>query len=138
MAPWVRDPHSGGVKIPDALKRQTEARILAHAAKHYAGTYSRLDVRFKGALCYVDAYQEPDRNAAPAPGSGETLEEYRERLRTSPLHLCRLRYCGQDEWSVAFFTYSHMKYEPTTFGNGSFFGTPEEGLEVGAVYLQEG
>jgi hypothetical protein len=135
MAPWVRDPHSGGVKIPDALKRQTEQRILAHAAKRYAGSYSRLDIRFRGALCYIDAYQDPAANAVPPPGSSETLAEFRERLRTSPLHLCRLRYCGQDQWSLAFFTYSHMKFEPCIFGNGTFFGTPEEGLDVGAVYL---
>lgn len=136
MAPWVRDPHYGGVKIPDALKRRTEQRILAHAAKHYAGTYSRLDIRFRGALCYIDAYQDPPKNAAPVPDLGETLEEHRERLRNTPLHLCRLRYCGQDQWSVAFFTYSHMKFEPCVFDNGSFFGTPEEGLDVGAAYLK--
>jgi hypothetical protein len=29
-----------------------------------------------------------------------------------------------------------MKYEPCVFENGSFYGTPEEGLDVGAVYLK--
>ena len=70
------------------------------------------------------------------PGSRESVDDFRERLRTTPLHLCRLRYCGKDEWSVAFFTYSHMKYEPCVFESGSFYGTPEEGLDVGAVYLK--
>jgi hypothetical protein len=136
MAPGVRDPHSGGVKITDALKRETETRIRAHAEKHYAGTFARLDVRFRGALCYIDAYQEPDPDSRPMPSSGESLEEYRERQRTFPHHLCRLRYCDQEEWSVAFYTYSHMKYEPSFFANGTFYGTPEEGFDVGAVYLQ--
>jgi hypothetical protein len=36
---------------------------------------------------------------------------------------------------VAFFTYRHMKYELCVFKSGSFCGTSEEGLDVGAVYL---
>ena len=136
MALWVRDPHSGGVKILDTLKRETERRIRAHAEKYYAGTFTRLEVRFRGALCYIDASQEPGPDSRPLPRSGESLEEYRERQRTFPHHLCRLCYCGREEWSVAFYTYSHMKYEPSVFGNGTFFGTPEEGFDVGAVYLQ--
>jgi hypothetical protein len=61
-----------------------------------------------------------------------------ERLRNVPTHLCRLRYLGpyRTAWSVAFFTYSHERYEPTFFENGELEGTPEEGFEVGAVYLQ--
>ena len=52
-------------------------------------------------------------------------------------HLCRLRFFKVDEWSLAFFTYSHERYEPHYFDNGTFFGTPEEGLAVGAVYLED-
>ena len=137
MKVWVRDPHSGGVKISEALKRETEQRIRQHAEKHYAGTYTKLDIKFRGALCHIDAYKEPDACQKPPPGSGETLEQYRERLRSSPWHLCRLRHCGRDQWSVAFYTYSHMKYEPCVFDNGTFYGTPEEGLDVGGVYLQD-
>ena len=44
-------------------KLATKARLLAHAEKHYAGRYARLDARFKGALCYIDAYTEPDATA---------------------------------------------------------------------------
>jgi len=48
-----------------------------------------------------------------------------------------LRYFfGHGEWSVAFYTYSHERYEPTVFGSGQLLGTPEEGFDVGAVYLQ--
>jgi hypothetical protein len=134
---WVRDPHSGGVKIPETLKRATKARILAHAAKHYAGRYTRLDVRFKGALCYIDAYREPDASGTTWKITGETKEQYLDRLRSTPLHLCRLRHRGQDRWSVAFYTYSHERYEPTFFASGEDIGTPEAGLDVGAVYLTE-
>ena len=84
----------------------------------------------------MDAYKEPDSGERPLPGSGETLGEYRERLRSTPLHLCRLRYFRPEDWTVAFYTYSHMKYEPAMFANGTFYGTPEEGLDIGAVYLQ--
>lgn len=124
---WVFDPDSGGVKIPESAKEQTKRRILAHAEKHYAGRYARLDVRFKGALCYVDAYIEPDTRGSPWKATRETREQFVERLRAAPTHLCRLRYFGPDRWSVAFFTYSHERYEPSFFASGEQFGTPEEG-----------
>ncbi|NET36872.1 MAG: hypothetical protein F6K19_33405 [Cyanothece sp. SIO1E1] len=34
MAPWVYDPHSGGVKIPERVQISTGQRILAYAEKH--------------------------------------------------------------------------------------------------------
>ena len=37
---------------------------------------------------------------------------------------------------MAFYTYSNEHYEPCTFPNGTFYGTPEEAFEVGAVYLR--
>jgi hypothetical protein len=97
-----------------------------------------LEIHFRGALCYVDAYVEPE---PPSRGLlralGETRQDYLERLRQVPLHLCRLRYFGwRKVWSVAFYTYSHERYELCTFPNGAFYGTPEEAFEVGAVYLQ--
>jgi hypothetical protein len=133
--PWVRDPHSGGVKIPPKVQEATRARILAHAEKRYAGKYTRLDVRFKAALCYIDAYTEPDAHANTWKVTGETRHQFVERMRNTPTHLCRLRHFGPDRWSVAFFTYSHERYEPTFFASGEAIGTPEEGLDVGAVYL---
>src|SRR5437016_215763 len=88
---WVYNPHVGGRPIPEAVRERIQQRILAHAAKHYAGKYARLDVRFHGALCYIDAYLEPDpatyrRN----PRFPETRAEYLNRLRHIPVHLCRL------------------------------------------------
>ncbi len=51
------------------------------------------------------------------------------------MHLCRMRYFGPDDWSLAFYTYSNEKYEPCVFHSGDWFGTPEEAFEIGATYL---
>ena len=56
---WVKDPHSGGVKIPERIRERVKTRILKHAETHHAGKYTRIDIRFKGFFCYIDAYQEP-------------------------------------------------------------------------------
>ena len=37
--------------------------------------------------------------------------------------------------TVAFYTYSHERYEPTFFADGTDHGTPEEAFDIGAVYL---
>jgi len=52
------------------------------------------------------------------------------------MKLCRLRHFTEDRWSVAYFSYSNMKYDPCVFENGFSQGTPEEGFEVGAMYLE--
>ena len=137
MRAWVRDPHSGGVKIPAAVQDRTSQRILAYAEKYYAGEYNRLDIRFRGHFCYIDAYTEPyvPENYDPKM-FGESREDYIKRRRNTPIHLCRLRYLGnEDEWSMAFYTYSHERYEPCIFANGTFYGTPEEAFQIGALYL---
>ena len=137
---WVYDPDSGGVKIPDAVKQRTEQRIRAYAEAHFAGRYTRLDIRFRGQFCYVDAYTEPVvREGWPPPDWPETREQYVERLRATPTHLCRLRYFGKpDEWGFAFYTYSNEKYELSMFDDGDFFGTPENAFHLAAnAYLNE-
>jgi hypothetical protein len=103
-----------------------------------AGRYPTIDVRFRGALCYIDAYCEPDPpSRATLRATGETAAEYVARVRAIPMHLCRLRYfAGQQRWTVAFYTYSHERYEPTMFPSGDIFGTPEEGFDLGAIYLR--
>jgi hypothetical protein len=55
---WVYNPHAGGVKISPKLHARIRAGIEAYAAKNYAGKYDRLNVRFHGALCYVDSYRD--------------------------------------------------------------------------------
>jgi hypothetical protein len=133
---WVFDPHSGGVKIPPSVQADVRARLERHATTHYAGRYSRLDIKFRGALCYMDAYREP---SPPSPellkATRETNAQYLERLRSFPTHLGRLRYFSNDRCSYCFFTYSHERYEPTVFHSGDWFGTPEDALDIGATYL---
>jgi hypothetical protein len=133
---WVRDPDSGGVKIPDDVKVRTTARIERYAEKHFKGKYSRIDVRFRGVFCYVDAYREPGPQVYVP--KGMTRAEVIERQRSTPTHLCRLRYFGkEDAWSMGFFKYSDEKYELCMFESGDFWGTPEDAFEVAAgVYLE--
>jgi hypothetical protein len=137
---WVFDPDHGGVKISEAVKRRTEARIRRYAEAHFAGRYTRLDVRFRGQFCYIDAYTEPEPLGPDWPPADwpESREEYLERLRNTPTHLCRLRYFGKEEgWGFAFYTYSNMRYELSVFPSGEFFGPPEEAFHVSAeLYLQ--
>jgi hypothetical protein len=127
------------MKIPERVQQRTRQRILAYAEQHYAGKYTRLDVRFRGQFCYIDAYTEPHVPPDfPPPKWPESREEDLERLRNTPTHLCRLRYFGdEDRWSMAFYTYSHETYEPCFFDTGSDHGTPEAAFETAAVYLQD-
>lgn len=137
---WVFDPDSGGVKIPAPVKQRTETRIRQVAEAEFAGCYTRLDIRFRGVFCYVDAYTEPE---PPGPGWppadwSETRDEYLERLRNTPTHLCRLRYFGADDrWSFGFYTYSDERYRLSFFPSGEFLGTPEDAFRVAAgAYLR--
>ena len=136
---WVIDPDSGGVKVPDAVKLSTEDRIRKCAESKFADRYTRLETRFRGQFCYIDAYTEPEPMGPnwPPPDWPETREEYMERMRNTPTHLCRLRYFGDEErWGFAFYTYSNEKYELSVYPTGDFYGTPEEAFETSAeVYL---
>ena len=134
---WFYNPHTGGVKIKPHDQRRIRERILAHANKHYAGKFIRLDIRFHGALVYIDAYQEPGPPSRELLKlRGETREQYYEFMRNQPTYLVRLRHFVRDDgWSAAFYTYSHERYEPCVFPNGSWTGTLEEGFDIGAIYL---
>lgn len=94
MRGWVRDPHSGGVKIPVNVRQRTEQRIRAYAQAHYAGKFTRLDIRFRGALCYIDAYTEPQEpSAALLRLRGETraVSGARAKLAAPPVPAALLR-----------------------------------------------
>lgn len=133
---WAMDPGSGGQTIPNAVKSALTRRIEAYAAQHYAGQFIRLGIRFRAQFCYIDAYQEPTiAKGWPPDDWPETLEEFTERLRNVPIHLCRLRYFGDDRWGFAFYTYSNEQYELALFPNGTFYGTPEEAFAASAVFL---
>jgi hypothetical protein len=133
---WVLDPHSGGVVIPEQTRRRAIARIEKYAALHHAGKYTRLAFRFRGPLCYVDAFVEPEPpSAALLKQTGESREQFLDRMRALPMRLCRLRHFAEDRRSMAFFTYSNERYEPCVFPTGSFFGMPEEAFALAARYL---
>ena len=134
---WQFNPDSGGITIPEQKRREVNRRLEEYAAENYAGRYTRLDVRFRGKFCYVDAYTEPFMPEGWPPDDWpETREQMVERLRGTPLHLCRLRYFGGDEWGFAFYTYSNEKYTFSFFPDGRATGTPEDAFEASAVYLE--
>jgi len=45
--------------IPEAVQRRTERRIIDYAAKESPGKFARIEVRFRGVHCYIDAYPDP-------------------------------------------------------------------------------
>jgi len=99
---WMHVPDAGGVKIPPAVRQRTEQRILRYAKKHFTDKYTRLEIRFRSQFCYIDAYTEPSiPKDWPPEEWQETREQYIERLRNTPTHLCRLRYFGDEErWAL--------------------------------------
>ncbi len=63
MAPrktWVFSPDSGGTEIQDEVKLDVVKRINRIAERRFRGKYTRLDIRFKGQFCYIDAYRKPE------------------------------------------------------------------------------
>lgn len=112
---WVRDLQSGGTPIPERERESIIQRIEQYAQKHYRGRYQRLDVRFRGSFCYVDAFQDDD---------------------PQPVHLCRLRHFNKNLWSVAIYTYSNEAYTPSVVGADDGSTTIEAGFAAAAnLYL---
>ena len=123
------------MRIPEAVQRRTEARLARYAEQHFNGCYTRLAIRFRAQFCYVDAYSEPEEPGPNWPPTDwpETREEYLERLKNTPTHLCRLRYLGDEErWGFGFFAYSSGRYELAFFPSGEYFGPPEDAFDVAA------
>ena len=82
---WTFTPHLGGKKIPAETQAEVIKRINEYAEKNYTGKYSRLDIKFRGTLCYIDAYKEPYvPEGDPPKWMNETREQYIERLKKHP------------------------------------------------------
>ena len=134
---WMFDPNTGGKKIPPTIQAEVERRIRKVAEEQFSGRYARLEIRFRNQFCYIDAYTEPSISENwPPPDWPETRDEYIARMRSTPTHLCRLRYFGGDRWGFAFYAYSGEKYELSMFPSGEFLGIPEDAFFVSAqTYL---
>jgi hypothetical protein len=135
---WQFDPSSGGRPVPDAVRRAAKAAILAHGQRHFTGRYRELDVRFKAQFCYVDACVEPEELVADEEpvDAGGNRGECLERVRSSELKLCRLRFFAPDRWSLAIYSYAQERYEASVFADGGFVGRPQDGFDLAAnLYL---
>ncbi len=133
---WVFVPGSGGVPVPKHKQETIRQRIIARIAETHLGTYERIDVRFRGKHCYIDAYTAPPAmSAKDLKRNGETREEFEARWRSHPMHLCRLLHHSMEEWGCAFYTYSNERYEICAMSSGRFKGPLEEGVDIGATYL---
>jgi hypothetical protein len=107
--PWHYDPQSGGQKISahtyDSLRRQAED--FSRTRPWYER--SRLVLRFKNQFCYVDEQGVND---------------------SKPSAFIRLRYFRDQAWSLAYYTWSHERYEPCLFASGKWEGTLEEAIQT--------
>ena len=112
MKVWCRDPQSGGVKIPPHLQKTITDQANAYAAKQAWSRQFQLQLRYRNQFCYLDA-----------------SEEGKEQFPIG-----RLRYFN-NEWSLAFYTYSNERYQPCMFENGKWFGTIEQAIAICSVYL---
>lgn len=122
------------------IKPHIRQRIFTHAQKYYAGKYNRIDVRYRGVFCYIDAYTEPSVSPDYEPElfGGKSRDERIAELWDLPTYLCRLRFFGDEyKWTMASYSYGQMKYEPCYFDNGTWHGTPEEAFDSSAMYLME-
>ena len=116
------------------MRRATKVAILDHGQRRFTGRYRELDVRFKAQFCYVDAYVEPAEPVADEESvdAGGTRGEYLERVRSSALQLCRLRFLAPDRWSLAIYSYAQERYEASVFDDGGFVGRPQDGFDLAA------
>ena len=131
--PYLYDAHRGGVMISDAIAGRIELRLRAFAGERFAGRYRDLGVWFRGPFCYLDLYRDPGPylEGWSDEDSGETREQYRDRVAATPVHLCRLRYFGNpDRWSFALYNWETGDYEPAEFASGDAAGLPEDAVEL--------
>ena len=80
---WVFDPDIGGQAIPEAVKLEVKKRIERVADQRFKGFYIRLDIRYRGQFCYIDAYRDIHmRKGSRMPKDWpETRAQFQERMR---------------------------------------------------------
>lgn len=118
--------------IPEQARRALTNRLDAHARTAWSERCARVNVRFRGEYAYIDAFES---NPWFGP---HTTEEDKERIRQTPIKLCRLAWTEDpDSWGFAFYKYSDDRYEPSIMLDGSFTGSPESCFDTAAqLYLQ--
>jgi hypothetical protein len=109
MAPWVYDPHRGGVKISERLQAELLSMVKEYSHNKAWDLSHQLVLRFKGQFCYMDTVEEKDKRQLP---------------------LCRLRHFSKECFSLSLFTYSHDCYEDACFSGGSKTGSVIDALEI--------
>ncbi len=103
--------------MTEARKVAVSDRINAYAARKLRDQCDQVIVRFRGALCYVDADQkQPDGRVFRFP-------------------LCRLRHFDEDRWSIALYTFSHERYEPCILPSGEWIAPLEDCLDLGTTFM---
>lgn len=127
MPRWADNPHTAGKSIPPSIRARTERRISRLRCQALLRkVHQDRCLRFHGALCYIDAYMEPDAPRESAPPSGQTRGEWIEGLGTS-----ETKTSGVSPW----YTYADEKYEPTFLLTDEDQGTPEDAFETAAFFL---
>ena len=131
---WIIDPHSGGRPISNQLRLEIKHRLQQYADTHHKGRFERLDITFRKQFCYLGFFRPiPPPDYEPF---RMTFDEYIEHIKTHPIKMCRLRHFDTERWSCSFFTYSSETYKPCILPSGEFFGTVEDGFEIGASHFQ--
>lgn len=113
--PWYYNPQSGGNKIPPKLYDKLRERVHAYEQTRPWYPNFSLKVRFKSHFCYIDA-----------------VENGTDKV---PFPIGRLRYFSENDWSLAFYTYSHERYEPCYLHTGEWCGSVEQAIEPCEIYL---
>jgi hypothetical protein len=126
---WGRAPAG---PIPKAVQDELRRRLEKHVSSKWKERCREVNVRFRGAFAYVDAFPLECQYL-----HGMSAER-RALIDATPTRLCRLGYLGNaDFWEYAFYKYSDNKYQLSVVASDSFEATPEEAFDCSAdVYLQ--
>lgn len=111
--PWYYLPHSGGAKIPPQIHDSLRSKVHAYEKTRPWYPKYKLNLRFKGQFCYIDACEDGKK----------------------PFPLGRARYFSENNWSLAYYTYSNERYEPCLLPSGKDSGTLELSLQICETYL---
>lgn len=107
-------PQIGGRKIPKNSHDRFLTRVRAFERSQPWYPKTQLRLRFNGQFCYIEMIKGNE---------------------TEPSPFLRLRYFDDERWSMAFYTWSHERYEPCTFSKGGWEGTLEEAIATCEPFL---